>query len=148
MATESERNKAVVLQMYEEVWNKGNYAFLMQSVAADFIDHAPTGFFQFPAHGLAAIAEAAVNFRKAIPDYHMQMIQAVAEEDRVVYLGQITGTHTGDFLKFPATGNKISLMGIYDYRMKDGKIIERWSIFDMMGLMQQVGAMPAGPGGH
>ena len=122
MATESERNKAVVQQMYEEVWNKGNYAFIAQSVAAGFIDHAPTGFFQFPARGLAAIAEAAVNFRNAIPDYHMQMIQAVAEEDRVVYLGRITGTHTGNFFKFSATGNKISVMGINDFRLKTARL--------------------------
>ena len=148
MATEQERNKALVLQMYDEVWNKGNLTFIPQAVSADFIDHPPAGFLHFPAEGLAAIAEAAVTFRKAIPDLHMQMIRAVADADRVVYLGQITGTHTGNFLKFPPTGHKISIMGIYDYRMQGGKIAERWSIFDMMGLMQQVGAMPAGPGGH
>jgi predicted ester cyclase len=72
----------------------------------------------------------------------------VAEEDRVVYLGRMTGTHTANYLHIPPSGNKIDVLTIDDYRLENGKIVERWSMYNVMALMQQMGAIPAGPGGH
>jgi predicted ester cyclase len=72
----------------------------------------------------------------------------VAEGDRVVYLGRITGTHTGKFFQFEPSGNKVDLLGINDFRMEDGKVVERWGIFDVLGMMRQMGIIPAAPGAH
>jgi len=54
----------------------------------------------------------------------------------------MTGTHTGDFFGFPATGKKISFTGIYIVQIANGKIIEHWGEEDSVGLLQQLGAMP------
>lgn len=149
MATEIERrNKALVLQMYEEVWNKGNLDFINVAVSPSFKDHPPTRFFAVPIRGREALYEAATHFRGAMPDFHDQMIQCAAEGDRVFYLGRITGTHTAPFFQFQATGNKINVLGINGFRLEDGVIVERWGIFDVMGMMQQMGVIPTGPGGH
>jgi steroid delta-isomerase-like uncharacterized protein len=148
MASEQERNKALTLQMYEEVWNKGNLDFINVAVSPDFKDHPPRRFFTVPIRGRESLFEAATAFRQGFPDFHDQMIQIVAERDRVAYLGRITGTHRGHFFQFAPTGNKVNVTGINFFRFQDGKIVERWGIFDVMGMMQQMGIAPSGPGGR
>ena len=148
MASEQERNKALVLQMYEEVWNRGNYDFVKVAVSPAFKDHPPRRFFDVPIRGREALLEAATHFRAAIPDFHDQMIQCVAENDRVVYLGRITGTHTEKFFNFEGKGGKINVLGINYFRIQNGIIAERWGIFDVLGMMQQMGVIPAPPAGE
>jgi steroid delta-isomerase-like uncharacterized protein len=149
MATTQEQNKALVLQLYSEAWNRGNLDFIKQAVSHDFIDHPPQRPFSVPIRGPEALSEAVAAFRKAIPDYHDAPIQVIAENDRVVYLGRITGTHTNNFFQFPAKGGKIDFTSINFYRLQDGLIVEQWNIFGVMDMMQQMGLMPApGAGAH
>lgn len=148
MATEQERNKALVLEMYEEVWNKGNLDYIEYAVSPAFKDHPPKRFFDVPIRGREALFEAATHFRGGFPDFHDEMFQIAAEGDRVMYLGRITGTHTQDFFEFKPTGKKVSVFGINDFRLENGKIVERWGIFDVLGMMQQLGIIPAAPAGH
>jgi predicted ester cyclase len=145
MATEQERNKALVLQLYDEVWNRGNLNFINEATSPDFKDHPPVRFKPEPDRGRESLYEAVSNFRNAMPDYHDQMIQVVAEGDRVVYLGRITGTHTENFFQSKPSHKKINVTGISFYRLQNGKIVERWGILDVMGMMQQMGL---GPGAH
>jgi hypothetical protein len=56
MASEQERNKALVLQLYDEVWNKGNYSFVNVAVASDFVDHPSRSPFPLPTEGTQAIS--------------------------------------------------------------------------------------------
>ena len=142
MATYQERNKALTLQMYDEVWNKGNLDFVSIAVSPKYLDHPPTRFFEVPRRGREALREAAIHFRGAMPDFHDQPIQICAEGDRVTYLGRISGTFTGPFFDFKPTGNKVSVLGINEFRFEDGVIVERWGIFDVMGMMQQMGVIP------
>jgi len=146
MSTEQERNKALVLQMYEEVWNKKNHAFIEQAVSSDFVDHPAKRFFRVPQQGRESLYEAARGFHKGMPDFHDRMIQVIAEGDRVVYLGEITGTHTGELFGVPPSGKPVKIMEINYLRMQDGKIIEQWGIFDVMGMMQQIGMVPSAGG--
>jgi steroid delta-isomerase-like uncharacterized protein len=148
MATEQERNKALVLQMYDEVWNKGNLAFVNVAVSPQFQDHPAGRFYQLPTSGREAVSEAARNFRAAMPDFHNQMIQVVSEGDRVYYLGRITGTQTAPFFQVPASGKKVNITGISGYRLENGLIVECWAVLDVAGLMQQLGMVPAAPGAH
>lgn len=148
MATEQERNKALVLQLYEEVWNRGNLDFVNAAVAENFQDHPSKRFYSVPNSGRAAISEAAKHFRAALPDFHYQMIQIVSEGDRVYHLGRITGTHAAPFFQVPPSGKPINITGITGYRFENGKIVESWGIMDIAGLMQQMGMVPAAPGSH
>ena len=67
----------------------------------------------------------------------------IAEGDKVV--GRITayGTHTGELFGVPATGREIRVSGIAIWRISDGKIVEHWHETDGLGLMQQLGVVPA-----
>jgi predicted ester cyclase len=148
MATEQERNKALVLQMYDEVWNKGNIDFVNAAVAPGFKDHPLKRFYQLPTEGRAAISEAASNFRGAITGLNYQMIQVVSENDRVVSVGRVTGTHANNFFQVAPSHKPINVTGFFEYRLENGKIVECWGGFDVMGLMQQMGMIPGAPGGH
>jgi predicted ester cyclase len=148
MGATQEKNKALILEMYEEVWNKGNYDFIETAVSPDFLDHPPRRFFTVPDRGRESLFEAATAFRGGFPDFHDTMIQIVAEGDRVVYLGRITGTHKGKFFQFEPSGNKVEVLGINDFRLEGGKVVERWGIFDVLGMMRQMGIIPAAPGAH
>ena len=147
MATEQERNKELAIQLYEEVWNKGNIDFVDVALSPDLKDHHPRRFFELPEGGRDSLREAAIAFRGAFPDFHDEMINIVAEGDRIAYVGRITGTQTGQFFEFPPTGRKIDVLGINFFRFENGVIVERWGVFDVFRVMQQMGIIPSGPGG-
>jgi steroid delta-isomerase-like uncharacterized protein len=148
MATaEEERNTAVVLRNYEEIWNQGKYEVAEEIVAADFTDHPPTRFFDIGRTGPSSLQEAARKFRTAFSDFRDRSEVVLAEGDRVAYLGTISGTNDGELFGFPATGRPMEVRGINFFRLKDGQIVERWGQFDVLTMMQQLGLAPA-PGGE
>jgi steroid delta-isomerase-like uncharacterized protein len=146
MATEQERNKAIVLQMFEETWNSGNLAFIDEVIADDFHDYPPKRFFTTPLQGKQSLYDAVKGFREGASDFHFEALQTVAEGSHVTYLGRASGTHDGTFFGVPPSGKPFSVLGINEFHLEDGKIVERWGVFDVMGMMMQIGLIPA-PGG-
>jgi predicted ester cyclase len=67
----------------------------------------------------------------------------IAEGDTVAFRLTLRGTHEGEFIGVPATGNRIEMTVQNFYRLRDGKVVERWSNPDMLTLMVQLGAVPA-----
>jgi hypothetical protein len=84
--------------------------------------------------------------RRAAPDWRSDAHQFVAEGDLVVEHFTARGTHTGDLMGVPGTGEEIVLRGINIFRVADDKIVERWSQLDQLGLLRQLGLAPARPG--
>ena len=78
----------------------------------------------------------------AFPDERTVFEEQLAEGDKVVSRMTSTATHLGDFQGIPATGKQIRVSGIWVDRVVEGKIVERWGVFDMMGAMQQLGVIP------
>jgi len=149
MGAEQDNNKEVVRRMYQEVWNEGNLEAADKWVHEEFEDHPPTRFWDLNLRGPRALTDAVAQFHAAMPDYNDRPEQIVAEGDRVVYLGEITGTLKGELFGFPATGKSMKVWGVNFFRMEDGKIRERWGQFDVLGMASQLGLLPpgAGPGG-
>jgi steroid delta-isomerase-like uncharacterized protein len=85
-------------------------------------------------------------FATAFPDGRIVVEDAIGEGDMIASRWVMTGTHKGDFLGVPATGRPVTMNGIDFSRITDGKIAEHWAEFDVAGVMQQIGAIPA-PGG-
>lgn len=80
----------------------------------------------------------------AFPDIHHDIVDLVAEgEDKVAVRFDATGTHKEEFQGIPPTGKKVSFGGMNFFTVIDGKVAEEWVIVDMLGLMQQIGAIPA-----
>lgn len=79
----------------------------------------------------------------AFPDTHYVVDRIIADGDLVTVHWHLLGTHLGDFAGMPSTGAPISLEGIAIYRVESGKLMERWVVYDMYGLVQQVRAASA-----
>ena len=139
----SEANKALMRRELEEVWNKHNPDAIDEIYAPDFVNHnAPPGM---PNDREGFQAFVGINLG-AFPDVKVTSDSLVAEGDKVVSRWTGTGTHTGELMGIPATGKRIKMTGITIARVAAGKIAELWIESDQMGLMQQLGVVPA-PGG-
>jgi predicted ester cyclase len=90
--------------------------------------------------GLKALAGA---IQAAFSDGRSAIDDIVAEGDRVAWRWTYRARHTGDFQGIPASGKEVALTGITIDRIVDGKFVERWSVTDNLGFLQQLGAIPA-----
>lgn len=93
----------------------------------------------------ALVNEMLPMFRTAFPDLETTAEDLIEEGDKVVVRARWTGTHRGAFMGVPATGKRVTGTEIHICRIVDGRLVEQWSEMDMMGLMQQLGAIPAQP---
>ena len=81
-------------------------------------------------------------FTTAFPDAQITVDASISEGDLVASRWTMIGTHRGDFQAVPATGRQITMNGIDFSRVVDGKVAEHWAQFDVVGVLQQIGAMP------
>jgi len=84
-----------------------------------------------------------VDFTAGFPDSRISIESCIAEWDTVVTRWTLTGTHQGVFQGIPPTGHPVKFTGLEFNRVVDGRIVEHWSMFDNVALLQQIGAMPA-----
>jgi steroid delta-isomerase-like uncharacterized protein len=82
----------------------------------------------------------------AFPDMQMDVQDVIASGDKAVARVRVSGTHQGEFMGIPATGNPVSINIIDITRFgDDGLAREHWGIADQLAMMQQLGVIPAGP---
>jgi steroid delta-isomerase-like uncharacterized protein len=135
----AEENKALVRSFVEEFWNEGNLSTADELFAPDAEIHMPTGELV----DLDGLKGFAGEFRGSFPDWHSSFEELVAEGDRVAERWTGRGTHRGELQGIPPTGKRVEVPGSVFYRMVGGKIVEFWGQLDMMGMMQQLGVIPA-----
>jgi steroid delta-isomerase-like uncharacterized protein len=134
-------NKAIVAR-YVYATNILEVEVFDEFVAEDFVDHDPIPG-QEP--GLEGLKKAYHTFLEPFPDVLFVFEDIIAEDDLVFGRGVISGTHQGEFFGIPATGKKVHWTGTRLFRLKDGVITEGWINLDFLGLLQQMGAVPAPP---
>ena len=134
----TEENKARVRRWYE-AFNPQNPAGAFEDCAPDYVMHG-TGV--FPDMDLASAKQLTTAFWAAFPDMHVVVEDLIAEGDKVVSRYTIRATHQGEFMGIPPTGKQVSFTAIEIDRIKDGKVVETWANLDVLGLMQQLGAIP------
>jgi steroid delta-isomerase-like uncharacterized protein len=136
----TEENKAVYRRFLELGFNTGNFAALGEVLSADYVDHdAPPGI----PPGPEGIAHLLAPYRAAFPDVHMTVDAQVAEGERVATRYTFRGTHRGDLMGIPPTGKQVEMTGTTIARIVDGKMVEAWVNYDLLGMMQQLGVIPA-----
>lgn len=79
----------------------------------------------------------------AFPDMHIEVDHLVADDSNVAFAYTLTGTHDGTFMGHAATGKAFSVTGLQISRFEDGLLVERWGSSDQLGIMQQLGLLPA-----
>lgn len=133
-------NKALVEAFIQDLFSRGDLAAVDRYLAPSFVNHDPP-FPGAPA-GPEGMRQAAVMFRAAMPDWHSDLHQLVAENDIVVERFTATGTHQGPLMGVPGMGHTITLPGVNIFRIQDGRIVERWGRLDELGLLRQLGIVP------
>jgi steroid delta-isomerase-like uncharacterized protein len=93
----------------------------------------------------AGVLQFFAMFRTGFPDLRMEPEQIFVDGDKVAVYFRATGTNTGELMGMPATGKSVDVHGLDIVRFgEDGKAHEHWGLFDAMGMMQQLGALPEG----
>ncbi len=142
--TLEEENKALIQRYFEEIdaaaQDGRGASVLDEFVAADFVDYNPSPGFTPDLEGLK---QAYNHFLAAQPDGYHIVEDMIAEGDKVMTRVSAYGTHTGELFGIAPTGKQVSMTGIAVHRIANGKIVEHWSELDNLGLMQQLGVVPA-----
>ena len=131
-------HKAIVRRYIEQVLNEQRHD-LLEEFLTENIEFHGSGI----APGLEVVKQWFVTFATAFPDGNTSIEDVIAEEDRVVARITFNGTHEAEIEGIPATGKKVSMPGITIFRLDNGKIVEGWVANDHLGMMQQLGAIPA-----
>lgn len=132
-----EDNKRLILEHYEAFVDRQDGDAVRRQLAADFRDHdMPPGMPPGPEDALQYRAM----LHQAFPDLRVKIEDILAEGDRVAVRARWTGTHRGSFpgMQIPATNRQFSFNGMVFWRIRDGKIVERWANIDRLGLQQQL----------
>ena len=136
----TEDNKAVVRRFFEEVLNQKKRAVLDEVFDLNVVDHfAPPG----TPGGLEGARHTLDMFLTAFPDLHFTVEDLIAEGDEVVARVTMSGTQHGAFMGVPPTGKHVTITGIDINRFVGGKSVEHWVEMDALGMMQQLGVVPA-----
>jgi steroid delta-isomerase-like uncharacterized protein len=141
----SEANKVLVRRWFDEVWNQGRVETIDELFAANGIGYG-LGDTEAPLHGPAEFKPFVANLRGALPDIHMTIDDIVTEGDRVTVRITIEGTHKGGQLGVAPSGKRVRIAGIVIVRIANGQIVEGWNSWDQLGLLRQIGALPAAGG--
>ena len=133
---------ATMGRIYELI-NSGDIDGFGALMADDFVEHEALPGFPPGRDGVVAFFRT---LRTAFPDLRMNPDDVLVDGDKAVARVTTTGTHQAEFMGIPATGRSIDVQVIDIMRFgADGLVTEHWGVFDALGMMQQLGAIPAGP---
>ena len=133
--------KATMGQIIDTMFNQGDYDAGEALIADDFVEHEelPPGV----PPGKAAPRGMVTMMRAAFPDIHVTIEDMLQDGDKVVVRSRFSGTHEGEFMGIPATGNKFDIAVIDIVEFRDGKAVAHWGVMDNAAMMEQLGV--AGP---
>ena len=135
----TDTNKAFVRHFMERAFNAGDLAIVDDTHAPGAIDHQEPAGTDFATHLKAVITM----LRTAFPDLHFEIHDLLAEGELVAFRSTMTGTHLGPFQGLPPTGKPISVAHMHFVRLRDGKPTDLWHVWDVAGLMRQMGVASA-----
>lgn len=140
MASNAEEHRQLFRRWFEEMWNQKHYDVAHEIVDPGFIAHGAGGqdIKQGP-EGVIAMVKA---WHAAMPDGHMTMDDIITEGEFSTIRMTWRATHTGPFGQVPASGAKIEVTSIGIDRVQNGKITEGWGELNLLGMLQQMGAIP------
>ena len=129
-----EANRQVVKE-FHEVWSNGQLGLIDTIISPDFVCHFINGL---EWKGIEGVKNSISNHKKSFPDWTEEIVDIIAEGDKVVTRYKSTGTHQGIFNGLDSTGNKVTIYETSIFRIADGKIIEQWGFPDELSLRNQL----------
>ena len=138
-----EANKAIARRL-AEVFNGRRLDLLEDVLHPEFRGRGISAFPpDGPEVGPGARRKLYEMFYQAIPDARAEVLDVVAEGDRVVLVDRFGGTHRGELFGRPGTGDRIEWMAIHFYTIRDDKVLEDAVMMDGLAIMQQLGLVPS-----
>ena len=138
----TEQNKATARRWFSDIITEGQLGVADEIFAANHIihdPHAPPSGWPNGPEGLKMVASV---FGGGFRDWNISIDDQIAEGDRVASRWMASATHTGSVMGLTPTGKTVRVTGVNVTRFAEGKIAESWSNFDMLTLLQQLGAIP------
>jgi steroid delta-isomerase-like uncharacterized protein len=134
-----EEKKAIIREFVDEALNKNNLGILDTIVAEDFIEEVP-----FPGQGPGreGLRVTLVAFQHGFSDMRWTVEEQIGEGDKVFTRMNFAGTHTGEFLGMPATGQSVSVTAQTIDVVRDGLMVRSRILFDTAAMLGQLGMMP------
>lgn len=138
-------NKAAILAIVNRLFNEGDLSVVDEVFATDYVDRAqlPEGF----PPDREAVRLFVPMLRSAFPDLHLEIKANVVEDDMAATMITSSGTHRGELVTpmgaIPPTGKSATWTEMHFSRLRDGKLVEHWVQQDIMGMMAQLGLLPA-----
>lgn len=136
-----EENARGSRRIIEEIFGAGKYELADELIAADARGHDPS--LPEALVGPEGVKDSARGYRAAFPDLKLTIEQVIAQGDDVAVRWTAKGTHKGELFGIAATGKEATVTGISIDRWANGKVAESWVNWDTLGLLQQLGAVPA-----
>jgi steroid delta-isomerase-like uncharacterized protein len=135
----ADANKEIVRRLGVEPW-EGNLGVVDELVAPDYVGHDPAQPEEM--HGPEGIKAFVSTYLAAFPDGRITIDEQLAEGDLVATRWTGRGTQQGELMGIPPTGKQVTVSGITISRVKNGKVVEEWSNWDTLGMLQQLGVVP------
>jgi predicted ester cyclase len=132
----TKENEAAVRACFENA-SQGNFDALPDIVTSDYVLHPGE------VRGADGLKDMVQGYRNALGGLRVTIDQQFADGDFVATRFTITGTHEGDLMGAPPSGKDVAFTGIAISRCEGGRIAEEWEITDTVGLLGQIGALPA-----
>ena len=129
-----------IITRFERAFRTGDQVTIDELCNPALVDHNPA-----PDHEptLAGFKQKVAGFKAVFPDLEEDLQDVIAGDDAVATRWVVTGTQQQEFMGISATGKRIRVEGMNFYRLRDGCVTDIWTQFDSVGLLQQLGAIPA-----
>jgi nogalonic acid methyl ester cyclase / aklanonic acid methyl ester cyclase len=131
-----------------EAFNTGDITNVHEIISSDYINkesQRAKDSYRSHLRGPEEFIDTIKNLRGAFPDLHYEELDIISQDNKVVFIANVTGTHTGNFFFVLPTGNKISYEAVHVHTMdSNGKIVEHRAIRDDLKFMLQLGLVKAG----
>lgn len=122
---------------FMEISGANDQANLKELLAKDFVAHQT-----YTTQNREEFLQHLYSFSEAFSGSHFAMEEQIAEGDKVMTRATWHVTHSGEFQGLPPTGKQIAISAVLIQRIREGKIVEHWGLFDQLTMMQQLGAVP------
>ena len=142
-----ESHKDLSRRFLQKIVNEGELSLIGDFMSPDVVNHELVDSFgagELPqGHDIKWMADLVSLYRHAFPDLRLEIQDQIAEGDRVVTCLRMRGTQKNALMTIAASGRKIDIAAIHVDRMAGGKIVESWTHLDALGMLRQLGALPA-----
>jgi predicted ester cyclase len=135
-----QENVARLRRLLEEGFSKGDLSVLDELMAPDCIEHQRGNM-----PGLDGAKNTVTTLHRWMSGFELRVVDIVADGDKVWSLNRASGINTGSIMGNPPTGKPVETDVIDIVRFKDGKVVEHWGVADQLGMMIQLGLVPARP---